>query len=310
MASRRSRRAGTSSRTTVVMSNPRYYFERQTRDLPGPMLRELRIWFTVLHDGSAVPPRSKPRAAATIRSRTRWALPILEAWAADGHHSLREISREDILDVLPAGGTPRAGIGGALRSIFSTLKAHKVTFTNPTARMNMGNYERPIPMPANTDTLRTLVNTADPTAAALATLIVFHGLSSAELCALQQTDLRDGRAHLANRVVPLAEPVRAQLRRYLDYRNRRWPGSINTHFFVHYLNSGSNRPVSSQWINKRIGMSPRALRQDRILDETIATGGDMRRVCDFFGVVMATALHYSTVLGHPSLTGETTPSST
>lgn len=280
------------------------YFERRVRALPAPMLHELRIWFSVLHNGSPTTPRSKPRAASTIKSRLQWALPVLEAWAAGGHLSLREISREDMLEVLPTGGTPRAGVGGAFRSIFGTLKAHKVIFTNPTARMNMGNFERPIPLPANTDTLRTLVNTADPTAAALTTLIVFHGLSSAELCALQQTDIRDGRAHLTNRVVPLAEPVKARLRRYLDYRNQRWPGSINTHFFVHYLNAGSHRPVTSQWINSRIGMSPRALRQDRILDETIATGGDMRRVCDFFGVVMATAVHYSTVLGHPSFNDE------
>ncbi|WNV90219.1 hypothetical protein [Umezawaea sp. Da 62-37] len=288
----------------------RIYFERQVRDLPDPMLRELRTWFAVLHEGSTTAPRSKPRAPGTIKSRILWALPHLRTWAEQGHHSLREISRDDILDVLPAGGTPRAGVGGALRSIFSTLKAHKVTFTNPTAHMNMGNYERPIPLPANTDTVRTLMNVADPTAAALATLIVFHGLSSAELRTLRQTDLRDGRAYLGNRIVPLAEPVKAQLRRYLDYRHQRWPGSINTHFFVHYLNTGSDRPVTSNWINKRIGMSPRTLRQDRILDETIATGGDMRRVCDFFGVVMATAMHYATVLDHPSFTDEPRPSKT
>jgi hypothetical protein len=284
------------------------YFDRQVRGLPEPMIHELRTWFTVLRHGSATPPRSRPRAPATIKSRLLWAAPVLRAWADEGYQSLREISRDNILDVLPAGGTPRAGIGGGLRSIFTTLKAHKVTFTNPTARMNMGNYERPIPLPANTDALRAVVNAADPTAAALAALIAFHGLSSAELSALRQTGIRDGRIHLANRVVPLAEPVKAQLRRYLDYRNLRWPGSINTHFFMHYLSAGSNRPVTSQWINKRIGMSPRTIRQDRILDETIATGGDMRRVCDFFGVVMATALHYSSVLNHPALTEPDTPS--
>jgi len=277
------------------------YFEHRIHGLPEPMIHELRAWFTVQHHGSATPPRSKPRTFNTIKSRLHWALPILRGWARHGHRSLREITREDVLAVVPASGTPRAGIGGALRSIFTTLKAHKVTFINPTARMNMGNYTRPIPLPADTDQVRAVLNSGDLTSAALAAMVVFHGLLPAQLCALQCNDIHDGRLHLGNRVVPLADPVKQRLQRYLAYRDQRWPDSSNPHLFLHYLNAGSTRPTSSEWVNKRIGMSPMALRQDRIIDETIATSGDMRRVCDFFGVVMATAQHYSTVLNHPGL---------
>jgi hypothetical protein len=44
-----------------------------------------------------------------------------------------------------------------------------------------------------------------------------------------------------------------------------------------------------------------AVREDRIVDEALATGGDLRRICDLFGVTIATAEHYTTVLGHPGL---------
>jgi len=57
-------------------------------------------------------------------------------------------------------------------------------------------------------------------------------------------------------------------------------------------------------------MSGSAVRRDRIVDETIATGGDLRRVSDFFGVTVTTTEHYATVLGHPSLAAEPTSSGT
>ena len=49
-------------------------------------------------------------------------MPTLRAWAASGHRSLREITRADILAVLPFEATARFKLGAALRSIFSTLK--------------------------------------------------------------------------------------------------------------------------------------------------------------------------------------------
>jgi hypothetical protein len=54
-------------------------------------------------------------------------------------------------------------------------------------------------------------------------------------------------------------------------------------------------------VNDRLGMSARAVRQDRIVDEAIAAGGDLRRICDLFGVTIATAQHYTSVLSHPGL---------
>ena len=81
--------------------------------------------------------------------------------------------------------------------------------------------------------------------------------------------------------------------------------TVNPHFFVHYLTARNTAPVHRIWVNKRLGMSAFALRQDRILDEVVTTtGGDQRRICDFFGVTVATAEHYTWRLGHPGLSSD------
>ena len=71
------------------------------------------------------------------------------------------------------------------------------------------------------------------------------------------------------------------------------------HFCIHYLRAPTTGPVGRAWVNGRLGMPARAMRQDRIVDETIATDGDLRRICDLFGVTIATAMHYTAVLSHP-----------
>lgn len=134
------------------------WFEQRVADLPSPMAGELRIWFGVLHHGSTTPPRSRPRHPETIKTRLRWALPTLTAWAAAGHQSLREITRDQVIAALPASGTPRAKLGRALQSIFATLKARKVVFTNPVSRVHIGNFERRIPLPADQDKLTAVLN--------------------------------------------------------------------------------------------------------------------------------------------------------
>jgi hypothetical protein len=277
------------------------WFEQHITGLPDPMTSELRVWFEVLHHGTATPPRCRPRAPTTIKTRMLWALPTLRSWAAAGHQSLREITREQVLAALPPSGTPRVKLGGALRSIFGTLKARKVIFTNPVARIRVGNFERRTPLPADPAKLIAVLNSADPATAAVAALMIFHGLRPAELHALQLTDIRDGRCYLPGRTVLLADPVRTRLAAYLDHRHRNWPATINPHFFIHYLSAPTTGPVGRNWVNLHLGMPSSALRRDRIIDETIAAAGDLRRICDLFGVTIATAEHYTSVLSHPAL---------
>jgi integrase len=286
------------------------WFPARISDLPPAMADELRAWFTVLRHGSTTPPRSRPRSPATIKTRTRWVLPTLRTWAAEGHQSLREITREQILAVLPAAGTPRATLGGALRSIFGTLKAHRVIFTNPMARITVGNFTRRTPLPLDHHQLRDLLNSPDVAGAALVALLIFHGLRPDELRDLKLTDVRDNRLHLADRVVPMAEPVQQRLAAYLEHRCRRWPGSANSHFFIHTRSAPTTQAVTHYWVNDRLGMPAFLIRQHRIVDEVLATAGDLRRICDFFGVTMATAQHYASVLNHPGLANVDTGSGT
>ncbi len=276
------------------------WFARQLAGLPEPMASELRTWFDVLHRGSTTPPRSRPRHDVTIRTRTQWAMPTLRAWAAAGHRSLREITREDVLAVLPAEGSARVKLGVALRSIFTTLKGHRVLFLNPMARMRIGNLERRVPMPIDTEPIRAVFDSPDPATAAITGLIAVHGLRPREVCALLLVDILDSRVMLPDRTILLAPATQARLTAWLTYRHHRWPGSINPHFLIHTKSATTLEQVRVPWLTAKLGMSASSLRRDRILAEVHA-GGDARRLCDFFGVTISTAEHYASTLNHPDL---------
>jgi hypothetical protein len=135
----------------------------------------------------------------------------------------------------------------------------------------------------------------------LAALAIFHALTSGQLRILKTTDLHDGRLFLANRTVLLADPVRARLAAYLDYRNLRWPRTANPHLFVSQTTGCGVEPVSHVWINDVLGMPTSRLREDRLLHEVEATGGDPRRICDLFGLSVGAALRYTSTIDQPGI---------
>jgi hypothetical protein len=210
------------------------WFATKTADLPADMVTDLKVWFTVMRHGSTTPPRSHPRDKRTIATKLRWALPALHVWAADGHQHLREIACEDVLAALPPSGTPRHTMLQGLRSIFRLLKAHKVVFVNPTTHIPGVKPPGRVPLATPVEHIRHALVSDDPTRAAIAALVAFHALASHELRDLRLADVHDGRLHLPERSVPLAQPVRARLRAYLDYRAERWPATANPHLFIHY----------------------------------------------------------------------------
>jgi hypothetical protein len=61
--------------------------------------------------------------------------------------------------------------------------------------------------------------------------------------------------------------------------------------------------VGRQFPWNKTNLRPQALREDRILQEIHATGGDIRRICDLFGLSIEAALRYAATLGHPDLAG-------
>ncbi|MEN2744779.1 hypothetical protein [Sinomonas halotolerans] len=157
------------------------WFERKIACLPGPMSDEVRVWFDVLLHGSATPPRSRPRAEVTVRNRIRYAVPVLSIWSGTGRASLREITREDIRQVLPAQGSERSLTGQALKSLFRTLKARKLVFADPTTRIRTGRPEARFPLPIDDATFGSALESADPARALIAALVGFHALTNAQI---------------------------------------------------------------------------------------------------------------------------------
>ena len=277
------------------------WFETTVSELPKQIRTELERWYTIMLKGSNTPPRSKPRSETTTRLYLRWSLPALQTWAAAGRTSLREITPEEVRDVLPEAGNPRARMGQGLRCLFRVLKGHRLLFLNPIDRIRTGTHETLLPMPLASAALRDAINSVDPARAALTAIVAFHGLRSGQLRTLQLTDIHDGRLHLGKRTIPLAQPVQDRLFLWLAYREQRWPSTRNPHIFISRRTALDSAPVGVQWITTSMGMTAQRAREDRILNELHASGGDLRRICDMFGLSIAGASRYSTVLPHSGL---------
>jgi hypothetical protein len=61
--------------------------------------------------------------------------------------------------------------------------------------------------------------------------------------------------------------------------------------------------VSHHYVLQTVAMAIQQIREDRILHEALATGGDVRRLYDLFGISVAAALRYTAVLDPPGLAG-------
>ncbi|MFI5783146.1 hypothetical protein [Nocardia sp. NPDC051570] len=277
------------------------WFERQIADLPEPMREELRVWFEVSRLGSTTPPRFRPRAEGTVRVRAHQVMPIVHEWAEAGHQSLREITRDHIRKALPKQGSARSLVGQSLRSLFRVLKARRIVFINPTTHFRTGRPEARVPLLIPVVQLRESLLSDTPARAAVAGLVGFHALRNQQLRSLLLTDVQDGYLRLPDRTVLLAPPVRERLAVWLDYRAARWPDTANPHLLINMKSGVRTGPVSHAWINSTLGISSQAVREDRILHEALATGGDVRRLCDLFGLSVKAAERYTDTLDHPGL---------
>jgi len=235
-------------------------------------------------------------------------MPALTIWAGQGHTTLRDITSADVRAVLPTSGTPRSTMGAGLRSILTVLKTRKIIFVNPIARITTGGHENRDPLPAHVDQIREALLSPRTDGAAMAALATFHGLRAGELRNLHLTDLADGRLHIGDRTILLAEPVQVRLNAWLDYRNRQWPNTANPHLFINHRNANRTMPVGGRYLALATGGIPiHVMREDRILHEARMTGGDVRRICDLFGLSVSGALRY---LPSPDFDDPTRPQST
>jgi hypothetical protein len=279
------------------------WFAERLEPLPEPMAAQLRTWFEIMKNGTRIPPRRRPRSHLTITAHLHWALPILRQWAAVGHTSLREISKEHVLDALPATGVERSRAGQGLKSIFRLLKEQRVVFLDPTARLKTGEHPTNQPVPLDPDRIaqvRELLLAEDPATALVVALIAFHGIRMAQLQRIELVDIIDGRLTVDGRVIPLADPVRERLTAWLDHRADRWPDTTNGYLFLNRRSAYRGVPVGDRWLRLAIGsdLTPRQLREDRILSEAHATGGDVRAIADLFGLSINASSRYAYTLEH------------
>lgn len=287
----------------------RRYFATHTAGLPATTTRQLQYWFTVMLDGSDRPPRHIARHPDTIRIHLHAMLPALRTWTAAGHDSLAGIDSQDVTGVLPPPGPGRVLTEVALRSLFDVLKTGKHIFANPMRGLPISKINQTIPLTMDTDAIRAALNSPDPAAALAVAFVAFHALTQPQLRHMMLTDIHDGRLHIDGRTIPLAGPVQVRLAAYLDHRSKTYPGSINPHLLINRRNAPRLTPVGHQFPWTGLGLRPQMLREDRILQEIHATGGDVRRLCDLFGLSVDTALRYASTLEHPHLTqpNPTTP---
>ena len=281
----------------------RRWFDQQVLDLPDPMVAALGVWFEVMHAGSTSSPRRRPRNETTIRIYVQATLPAMRRWASDGHGSLREITRSEVLAALPKEPARRKICGQAMRSIFGILKSHKLVFVNPATRLAHVS-EQPLPPPTvDLDAVRAALASPDPARAAITALVAYHGLRSHHLRDLRLTDIRDRRLFVDGRSIPLAAPVRKRIAVWLDHRTARWPASTNPHLFIHFRTAERDEPVGVRWVFLTLNLpgGAQALRADRILHEATATGGDPRRLCDLFGLSIQHATRYTDAIAEPAL---------
>ena len=82
----------------------------------------------------------------------------------------------------------------------------------------------------------------------------------------------------------LASLARRRLSAWLDHRAARWPVTRNPHLFINTYTAVRGAAVSCSYVRETVGMAVQPIREDRILHEALATGGDVRRLCDLFGL--------------------------
>ena len=99
-------------------------------------------------------------------------------------------------------------------------------------------------------------------------------------------------------MILLAEPVRDRVDAYLSYRAATWPATVNPYLFIHARSWKFTGPVTSAWIGQQLAIPAGHIRLDRIFQEAEATGGDIRALCDLFGMSIANAARWATTIDH------------
>ena len=265
------------------------------------MTDQLETWLEVMLNGSTAAPRQRSRDPQTAQIHILGIAPIIHAWAAAGHQSLAEITPAHVRAALPASRVaPQLGRVRAAVAVHDPEGAqahlhqpHRAAWAPPASTA-------PSRCPWTPRRIRDALNSPDPVVAVAVALVAFHALTVQQVAAAA-ADRHRRRPPAPRRAatIPLADPVRVRLAAWLDHRQRTWPGCINPHLIVSRLSAPRLIPVSEAL----------PLAQDRPVRagaargphpaEIHATGGDVRRICDLFGLSIGAALRYDTTAALP-----------
>ncbi|GAQ65333.1 hypothetical protein [Streptomyces scabiei] len=226
----------------------------------------------------------------------------LTSWTAAGL-DLRQVTASHIeTELARHQGNVARGLLGVLRSMFRALKQERVIFRNPTARLQQHAGVH-LPRPLSSDHLAGILDQLDgPAARLIVGLVAIHAVRAVEVARLGLTDPDLARRTLAVRrgegihLVYLDDLSTDLAADWLRERRRRWPQATNPHLLI---TSQSYRHPASPQISycamraafDQIGLLPRQVRADRILDEARETTDPVHLV-RLFGIHPSIAVKY------------------
>jgi hypothetical protein len=79
--------------------------------------------------------------------------------------------------------------------------------------------------------------------------------------------------------------------------------SLDAPRFVNRRTVTHTRPAHGHWCTQTLGLPAQMIRQDRILNDALATGGDLRQLAEVFGLSVGTAGIYANH-AHATITAE------
>jgi integrase len=273
--------------------------------LPAPVAAEVRTWAEALQGHG--PRAGRPRQDRTIQGYLRALQAPLAGWAAQ-YESLRQVTTDDLAAALtPLTGADRLLALAAMRSLFGTLKAHRVLFTNPAAALTGHRIQPPPVLPLDDGLRARLLGTVhDPAERLIVLLAGVHALRPSDICALVLDDVGPATGTLltGGRTRPLDHLTAGQLRAWLQARHARWPVTANPHLLINRSTTDGLDPVHRSYVQatvRQLGITAHQLRADRLLAEAQASGGDPLQLTHLFGISDPTAIRYCAELGPPGV---------
>lgn len=140
---------------------------------------------------------------------------------------MRQVTTDDLTDQLgPLTGATRLLALSAMRSLFGTLKARRILFTNPAAPLIGRRVQSPPVLPLDDGLRARMLSRLHNSAERLIVLLAgVHALRPSDICALRLDDVDPaaGTLLVSGHARPLDRLTAEHLRGWLQARRTRWP---------------------------------------------------------------------------------------